>query len=286
MKTSLYLVLVATVSITQAFASADVESAFLTQVKLAKSYKAQAKGLKVGGRISVNRTEKTASFTVHGAPVCKPGIPCPKFLKSIINAVELPVVSETKDSCGARTTTASRDARPVDGNLQTLTIVDNRLSTCFDTTAPKSTFVTYTVTTAGFGGPVQIIQTTAQAGALAPEASETPTTPAFQIAPVQTCSNAQGDAGFRIEDRVGTADIFENNIAGEKQVATVKCKAAKPGPNHPDAIHTSSTCSGKGTDGKSYTVQFKSGGFAGGSWAELGIGKALPQRLSCQFNPQ
>ena len=171
MKISLAIALVSALSVSLAFAASDFESAYLTQVKLAKEYKQQAKGLKIGGQISVNRTEKIASFSVRGAPICKPGKPCPKFIKSVINAYEIPITSETKDSCGARTIVASRDARPVDGDLQTITVVDNRLNTCAGSISPLDTFITYSVTTAGFGAPAKTFKTTAKSGPLESEDS-------------------------------------------------------------------------------------------------------------------
>lgn len=111
--------------------------------------------------------------------------------------------------------------------------------------------------------------------------------PDYKIAPVQTCSNEGGDGGFRIDDRASIAELFENNIAGEIEIATLKCKAApSQGPTHPDGETTHKICRGKGKDGKSYSASFKSGGFAGLSWAMLSLDKETSVRLSCKFNPQ
>lgn len=69
--------------------------------------------------------------------------------------VKLPIVSEEQnDVCGGRVITARADARPVDGALEELVLNDYRNELC-DIYRPYAATVTYSTTTAGFGGPVQ-----------------------------------------------------------------------------------------------------------------------------------
>lgn len=81
--------------------------------------------------------------------------PFARTTQPYIEVIKLPIVSEEQnDVCGGRVITARADARPVDGALEELVLTDYRNELC-EIYRPYRVTVTYSTTTAGFGGPVQ-----------------------------------------------------------------------------------------------------------------------------------
>jgi hypothetical protein len=86
--------------------------------------------------------------------------------------IRLPLISTTRGTCST-TYTAQYDARPVDGPLEILRVIDNRplrrgiaaARRCPNPGVPVS--IDYVVTTSGFGSPVRTMHSNFSATALA-----------------------------------------------------------------------------------------------------------------------
>jgi hypothetical protein len=87
-------------------------------------------GKGVYGVVAINRTNNTAGLSVYYAPVCPIGQVCTLSLELVLNTYELPIISQKNGPCGEWITIASKDARPVDGVLETITITDNKYNKC------------------------------------------------------------------------------------------------------------------------------------------------------------
>jgi len=82
--------------------------------------------------------------------------------------VRLPLVSTERGRCNT-TYVATRDARPVDGPIETLRVVDHRRGGFISRRCPNPgvpVSVSYVVTTSGFGSPVRTMHSNFSASAL------------------------------------------------------------------------------------------------------------------------
>ena len=94
------------------------------------------------------------------APICKIGQMCPKFIRrESVRTYELPVVG-LKDQDSYQKYLASRDARPMDGDLEQISATIVR-----STNGRIHADIKLKITTAGFGAPVEILTATLRGGA-------------------------------------------------------------------------------------------------------------------------
>jgi hypothetical protein len=125
------------------FANQGVRTYSITNPQFAMEH---LSGQVIVGKVVLDYNKKSISLNASGSAKCNPGQACSHAMREL--NVELPIVSLSKDSCGVVTVTASEDKRPVDGDLQTLTVEDASGITC-------QTFVKYveraTYYTAGNG---------------------------------------------------------------------------------------------------------------------------------------
>lgn len=120
------------------------------------------------GTLEINPVTKKAVLNlIEISPICPP--PKPGFMTCMAVGnryqeitIELPLIDTKKGFCGATIYIAQKDSRPSDGNLETLEVVDNSTMIC-EIAIPEDrmTTLTYTVETAGFGGPIQIFESKA-----------------------------------------------------------------------------------------------------------------------------
>ncbi|MEQ1876592.1 MAG: hypothetical protein ABL958_08095 [Bdellovibrionia bacterium] len=85
----------------------------------------------VRAQVYVNHVTKIARLTLKQKSICsaRPGqMNCLAIAPDLV--VELPIVSVRKDGCGSSIIVARRNAMPVDGALEQLTISDHRTMTC------------------------------------------------------------------------------------------------------------------------------------------------------------
>jgi len=103
-----------------------IRSSALTQINLDSQF--NASGV-LSGSITLDEINKTVRLSVISSPICKAGMVCPRFLRSVIRS-ELAIDSVTKGNCGELVIVAKRDMRRVDGNLEVLEITDNAGFSC------------------------------------------------------------------------------------------------------------------------------------------------------------
>lgn len=68
--------------------------------------------------------------------------------------IQLPLTKKYHDSCGSLVYEAAVDKRPVDGNLEIITVYDHRSNTCPTFVPLPDTHVTYEMVTSGMTGIV------------------------------------------------------------------------------------------------------------------------------------
>ncbi|MCB0383824.1 MAG: hypothetical protein KDD43_00420 [Bdellovibrionales bacterium] len=83
----------------------------------------------IGGEIVINLQKRMVSLTVQQTIDCPPGMACIALAPAPLR-VNLPLVSDETGVCGDVVYIARRDALPVDGGLETLTVIDHTNNTC------------------------------------------------------------------------------------------------------------------------------------------------------------
>ncbi len=84
-----------------------------------------------GGSLEVNFAQSHLSLVINFAYYCAPGLVCIELFPAPLS-VELDDVKVKDLGCGSVEYTATRDLRPVDGPLQTLTVTDHTARVCDD----------------------------------------------------------------------------------------------------------------------------------------------------------
>ncbi len=95
------------------------------------------------GSILINLDENMIQLVLREVVECRAGMACIALAPTIVDNIEVKLVSQTVDSCGAVTYIGEKDQTPVDGLKQTVTVVDNRYMTC-EIPVLHMTSVTYT----------------------------------------------------------------------------------------------------------------------------------------------
>lgn len=121
------------------FATTGIKSYVVTKATFAASHVVNPGR----GNVVLNYDTSTITLEVQKLTPCKPGQLCSQIAYMPL-FVELPITSIETDSCGIRRVTASKDQRPVDGDLQTITVIDPSEMTCqtFVAVLPEATYET------------------------------------------------------------------------------------------------------------------------------------------------
>jgi hypothetical protein len=165
----------------------------------------------ISGKVVINYDDGTVSLNASGAPKCKPNELCSNMVDELI--VELPIVDIKKDSCGVTVVTASKDQRPVDGQLQTLTVEDASKMTC-PTFATYVEHATYSTSGYNFVTGAEISNTSTMDLELIPEVSR-----------VFSMASAQLLEGFpkSVEAQSGSLKISDKQVSLTVNISPV-CK--------------------------------------------------------------
>ncbi|MCB0366538.1 MAG: hypothetical protein H6624_18345 [Bdellovibrionaceae bacterium] len=83
----------------------------------------------IGGDVVVNLEKKVITLTVQQTIDCPPGMACIALAPAPLR-VHLPLISEQVSACGDIVYIAQRNDLPVDGGLETLTVVDHTQNEC------------------------------------------------------------------------------------------------------------------------------------------------------------
>ena len=106
------------------------------------------------GHVALNLDTNEAVVTLYVPFHCPEGLFCAQVMPEPV-MIRLSIVSSgVSDECGTMTYYAVWDARPVDGDMQSLIITDNTQNHCQTLVALSATEVEYVTISAGFGGPV------------------------------------------------------------------------------------------------------------------------------------
>jgi hypothetical protein len=109
-------------------------------------------------KVFLNKVRQTIKleikFRIPACAIPRPGFPVCKIAIRPPLVVELPILGERVGRCGEISYLAKEDARPRDGNLEQINLIDRRSSTCKYLVAPVMTEVQYMTITAGFRSPV------------------------------------------------------------------------------------------------------------------------------------
>jgi hypothetical protein len=111
--------------------------------------------------VTIDNERNEATLALFRHRLCPPDRVCIALMPAPV-IVRLPIKSVFGDRCGNRHVRAERDQRPVDGNFESLEIVDGSASRCarpmHEMHLPVR--VTHELVTAGFGGPVRSFRST------------------------------------------------------------------------------------------------------------------------------
>lgn len=122
----------------------DGEKIFLNLTHITLDRGPLSSGRPEGGNIIINLTKRQIALHINLGFHCPPGRMCAQVMPAPID-VELPIVSQTADTCGTRAYVAVRDERPVDGVKELIRVVDNSHNRCPHTVMMPATEVTYVV---------------------------------------------------------------------------------------------------------------------------------------------
>ena len=107
----------------------------------------------MGGSVQLDREAGQLTLTLRRSRFCRPGTPCPMWIPAPM-IVTLPIAQQFVNRCGSLIVVAKKDARPVDGSLQELRIIDHTQNRCPTLIPLPAVETTYVTESAGFGGPV------------------------------------------------------------------------------------------------------------------------------------
>jgi hypothetical protein len=147
MKSVLSMVVLSLSLVTGAFAHAAIQSspllisANITKVVYIDSFLHHLNGV-TGGHIALDRGARNAKLTLDRPFYCPADSICAQVMPAPV-VIELPIVAKKTDPCGTVIYTALRDARPVDGILETLEVRDNTANTCKTLVALAPTDIKY-----------------------------------------------------------------------------------------------------------------------------------------------
>lgn len=169
------------------------------------------------GSIAVNYDEGTITMQTARKPKCPPNALCAQYIQ--FEEVTLPIVAMKKNSCGIMVVTASKDQRPVDGLLQTLTVEDASEMTC----QPFAKYVeqaVYTIQGYNMLNGKELKRTTTMDLELAPEMARI-----FQMAEGDL---AEGFPGLEIAES-GSLKISETEVTMHISIG-LNCAIGSPCP--------------------------------------------------------
>jgi hypothetical protein len=121
------------------FAATGIHNYVVTESKFAPSHVAHPGH----GVVTLNYDNSTIKLVVEKVTPCTPGGLCSQVKLAPLTA-ELTITSIETDSCGIHRVIAKHDMRPVDGQLEQITVIDPSEMTCktFVAVLPEATYLT------------------------------------------------------------------------------------------------------------------------------------------------